>query len=211
MPPNRKKAKETKNSLENDENEDENGEQSLLNESERDYPAENETFATSEATSVVSNGELLKFQIDRSAPTRKCSKCSLQFFLTVTFSIFVYISPILFLTLPKIIPPLFDEIPGDHEPISNSAADIGTVFSFLKKINDIFKDFKGSYWRLRSNWLFWCLLLLFIYHQDSFQRLSFNLQFRKKRNLKREAKLRVKNPILNILAILASLRFLIFN
>jgi hypothetical protein len=48
MPQSRKKPKE-KNSLENDENEDENGEQSLLNESERDYPAENETFATSEA------------------------------------------------------------------------------------------------------------------------------------------------------------------
>ena len=136
MAPNRKKAKE-KNSLENDENEDEN-EKSLLNESERDFPAENETFATSEATSVVSNGELLKFQIDRSAPTRNCSKCSLQFFLTVTFSIFVYISPILFLTLPKIIPPLFDEILGDYEPISNSAADIGTILTFLKKINEIF-------------------------------------------------------------------------
>ena len=120
----RKKAKES------EKNEDEENEKSLLNESERDldYPNENETFATSEATSVVSNADLLKFQIDRSAPKRKCSKCSLQFFLTITFSIFVYISPILFLSLPKIIPPFFDEIPGDYEPVSNTAADIGSYF-----------------------------------------------------------------------------------
>ncbi|CBY07458.1 unnamed protein product [Oikopleura dioica] len=116
--------KKPKQNVENDD-EDENGEQSLLVESERDYQNENETFATSEATSVVSNGDLLKFQIDRSSPKRSCSKCSLQFFFTVTFSIFVYISPILFLTLPKIIPPLFNDIPADYEPVSKSAADIG--------------------------------------------------------------------------------------
>jgi len=135
--------KKPKQNVENDD-EDENGEQSLLVESERDYQNENETFATSEATSVVSNGDLLKFQIDRSSPKRSCSKCSLQFFFTVTFSIFVYISPILFLTLPKIIPPLFNDIPADYEPVSKSAADIGENYFPFSKLIFSFKGFQGQ-------------------------------------------------------------------
>ncbi|CAG5110566.1 Oidioi.mRNA.OKI2018_I69.chr2.g4952.t1.cds [Oikopleura dioica] len=124
----RRKPKNRENQSASEENSCEN----LLNpeneneEADSRYPGENETFATSEATSIVSNKDLLKFQIDRSAPTRSCSRCSLQFFLTVTFTIFVYISPILFLTLPKFIPQLFEtEIPGDYEPISQNFTDIG--------------------------------------------------------------------------------------
>lgn len=97
----------------------------LLNESDGQTPIENETFAVSEATTRVSNEELLKFKYDRSISLRGCSRCSLSFVFTILLFSFVYISPILFLLLPKLFSTLEHDILGEYRPEENDFSDIG--------------------------------------------------------------------------------------
>jgi len=63
---------------------------------------ENETFATSEATSRVSDVELLKFKADSSIKQSGFCSCSCSYILQLVLFIILYITPILFLIIPKI-------------------------------------------------------------------------------------------------------------
>jgi len=64
---------------------------------------ENETFATSEATSRVSDVELLKFKADTSLRLRHpCCSCSCSYVIQAALFICLYATPILFLLIPKL-------------------------------------------------------------------------------------------------------------
>lgn len=90
---------------------------------------ENETFATSEATSRVSDVELLKFKADATIKHRQCCSCSCSYLIQLTLFICLYITPILFLLIPKIFSTTGSSFTTEYNITylqQNDYSDIGT-------------------------------------------------------------------------------------
>jgi vang-like len=90
---------------------------------------ENETFATSEATSRVSNEELLKFRSDRVFSRGSCPSCSASVAFSAVLFLVTYASPVCFLVIPKAFGAVSTDIPGFNSsftPPFEELTDIGS-------------------------------------------------------------------------------------